>query len=113
MTNLPDKTEFSALLSRELDQCDPSMRQAALSLLIDPIPKTLKWEYGNCEEYQAWVFADLAERNVFAAYCLGGHGALGSPWGMVFMHDEYFGQDGGWFDSLKDLLTDWGVGSEA
>jgi hypothetical protein len=113
VSKLPNKDEFAALLDRQLQQCEPSVRDAAVALLIDPLQKTLLWEYGALEPHSAWVFADLGERNVFAAYCLGGHGALGSPWGMVFMHDQHFGQDSGWFRSLQELLADWGVGGEA
>ena len=43
--------------------------------------KELHWEYGDNELFQAWVFADFKERDVGAAYCSGGHGAFGSPWG--------------------------------
>jgi len=113
MLNLPDKFQMDALIRSELEQCEPAMQKAAAALLIDLVPKTLKWEYGALEQFPAWVFADFGERNVFVAYCLGGHGALGSPWGLVFMHDEHFGQDSGWYRSLKELLSDWGVGSEA
>lgn len=100
-----------ALIQSELRSCEPTVRAAAEKLLIDPFPKELKWEYGAFEPYQSWVFADLGERNVFAAYSLGGHGALGSPWGLVFRHDDHFGMDCGWFRSLKDLLADWGLGN--
>ena len=113
MADFLDKSQMSALIHGELKQCEPAIRKAATALLIDLVPKTLKWEYGSLEQFPAWVFADFGERNVFAAYCLGGHGALGSPWGLVFMHDEHFGQDSGWYRSLEELLSDWGVGSES
>ncbi len=113
MSQFPNKVQMAALLRHELEQCEPSVRDAAGALLIDLMPKTLKWEYGSLEPFPAWVFADFGERNVFAAYCLGGHGALGSPWGLVFLHDDHFGQDSGWYSSLKELLSDWGVGGEA
>jgi hypothetical protein len=53
----------------------------------------------------------MGERDIFATYCVDGHGALGSPWGLVFMHDEHFGMDSSWFCSLKELLEDWGAGN--
>lgn len=112
MTSLPSKREFSERLRHELEQCDPALQQAASAWLIDPVTKTLKWEYGNCEEYPAWVFADLKERNVFAAYCLGGHGALGFPWGLIRMSDEHFGPDASWYNSLKALVLEWSMCQE-
>jgi hypothetical protein len=107
----PTHLEMAALITNELEECSPQVRSAFATHLIDLQPKPLKWEYGNSEEFPSWVFADMKERSVYAAYCMGGHGALGSPWGLVFLHDDYFGMDSGWFQSLSDLLLDWGIGS--
>jgi hypothetical protein len=106
---LPSKEAMQALIQRELETCGPKIREAVAPLLIDLLPKILKWEYGKSEPFPAWVFADMGQRDVYAAYCLGGHGALGSPWGLVFKQDEYFGMDSGWYRSLRELLLDWGL----
>jgi len=75
--------------------------------LVTPRQKTLLWEYGNEEPFQAWVFANFQERNVVAAYCsAGGFGALGSPWGIIFSNDYYFGMDAGWYTTLENLILD-------
>jgi len=100
-----------ALIRHELEACAPGVREAFTPFLIGPTSKTLEWEYGQLEQFPSWVFANLGERDVYAAYCVGGHGALGSPWGLVFAHNENFGMDCGWYPSLQDLLLDWGFGS--
>ena len=83
--------DFEQLLQNEVAAIDsPARQKFAESILVKPFRKVLKWEYGNDEEFPAWVFADLMARGVFAAYCLGGHGALGSPWGLVSLDDDYF-----------------------
>lgn len=79
--------------------------------MIEPTLKTLCWEYGEGEEFPSWLFADFEERDVGAAYCCGGHGALGHPWGLVFIHDDWFGMDSGWYPSLQALIEDWVPGS--
>jgi hypothetical protein len=108
---LPTEEAMQTLILRELQVCGLEVQEAFASLRVDLQPKVLKWEYGNSEPFPSWVFANMGEREVYAAYCAGGHGALGSPWGLVFKHDEYFGMDCGWFPSLRELLEDWGVGN--
>jgi len=76
-------------------------------LLRLPCPQTLHWEYGSNEPYTAWRFADLGERGIWAAYCPFGHGALGNPWGLVFIDSEHFGQDFSWYPSLHELFAEW------
>ena len=112
-SQLPTQEEMLALIQRELRLCAPALREAFAPQFTDLWLKNLKWEYGDNEQFPAWVFADLRERNVHAAYCVGGHGALGSPWGYIFKHDDGFGMDCGWFRSLQELLIDWGLGSNA
>jgi hypothetical protein len=100
-----------ALLTVELARCRGDA-QSQIRTFFVPLERTsLKWEYGDCEEFEAWIFADMRERSVLAAYCLGGHGALGSPWGLIFRNDSYFGMHSGWFRSLRELFEDWGVGA--
>lgn len=108
----PTQEEMTALIQDQLQACPPEIRTAFLPHLIDLKPKILKWEYGKSEEFPAWIFADMGERNVYVSYCTGGHGARGYPWGLVFLDDDYFGMDSGWFSSLHGLLLDWGFGSD-
>jgi hypothetical protein len=107
----PTKEAMQVLIQHELKACTPDVRDAFVPFLVDPSAKILAWEYGELEQFPSWVFANLGERDVYAAYCVGGFGALGSPWGLVFGRSEAFGMDCGWFSSLQDLLLDWGFGS--
>ena len=102
--------EFSALLASAIAEMTSARRRAFIEAkLVSPFRTRLRWEYGANEEFDAWVFADMGERDVVVQYCLGGHGALGSPWGINFRDDEHFGQDSGWYRTLEDLVADWGV----
>ena len=106
----PSADEFRQTLREEIEKIS-SLQQIAFlnSILIEPYQTRLVWEYGKGEEFVAWVFADLRERDVVAQYCRGGHGARGSPWGINFRSDENFGQDNGWYSGLKQLIEDWGI----
>ena len=106
MNKLPTEIAMKSLINQEIDAMEPELREYALSLLIPLKSKILKWEYGNDEEFPAWEFADFGERNVGAAYCLGGHGSCGDTWGLIFTNDDYFGMDAGWYSSFKEMLTD-------
>jgi hypothetical protein len=106
MNKLPSKEEMQSLIDKEIDRMEPKLKEYAFSLLVPLKEKVLKWEYGNDEEYTAWVFADFGERNVGAAYCLGGHGAYGDAWGLIFTNEDYFGMDASWYSNLEEMLTD-------
>ncbi|MFA7555582.1 MAG: hypothetical protein WCY88_15170 [Spongiibacteraceae bacterium] len=106
MNKLPSEEEMQSLIDKELEGMEPSLRAYAVSILIPLKKKVLKWEYGNDEKFSAWEFADFGERNVGAAFCIGGHGAGGYPWGLIFTNDDYFGMDAGWYGSFKAMLTD-------
>jgi hypothetical protein len=109
-TSLPSFNDFVELLHKEIERL-PSQHQREFisSRLLDPRMAQLRWEYGADEEFEAWVFADMGERNVVAQYCRGGFGARGAPWGINFFGATHFGQDCGWYSSLVELLEDWGV----
>ena len=68
----PSTEEFRQILRTEVGKIS-SPRQIAFlnSIFIEPYQTRLSWEYGNDEEFIAWVFADLGERDVVAQYCLG------------------------------------------
>lgn len=81
----PSAEEFRQILRSEVEKISSTRQIAFLdSVLIEPYQTHLSWEYGDDEEFVAWVFADLRERDVVAQYCLGGHGGRGSPWGINF-----------------------------
>ncbi len=101
-------TEMKALVATELCKIeDPVLSNRAKPLFTEPIEKTFEWEYGNNESFDGWLIANMGKRDVWAAYCEGGHGALGYPWGIVFKDSENFGMDCGWYSTLNDLLAEW------
>ena len=106
MNNFPSEIEMQFLIEKEICSMDSGLKKYASSILIPLKRKKLKWEYGNDEEFTSWIFADFGERNVAAAYCLGGHGENGNSWGLIFTNDDSFGMDAGWYDSFKDMLSD-------
>ena len=106
----PNLEAFSSLLTAEIARISSSTRRAFVQgIRIPPYLSQLNWEYGAHEPFGAWTFGDLRERNVVAQYCLGGFGALGSPWGINFRDAVHFGQDCGWYPTLEALIEDWGV----
>ncbi len=94
------------IIESELSSMELGAKKYFMSKLIPLEKKYLKWEYGNDEEFPAWVVADLRDRDVGIAYCCGGHGASGDRWGIIFLHDNYFGMDVAWYSSLNDLIKD-------
>ena len=109
-TGVPSAAEFNELLRAAIAEIESPKRRGFIeSKLITPYQTQLHWEYGQNEPYVAWVFADMGERKVVGQYCLGGYGARGAPWGINFREASHFGQDSGWYDSLAQLLEDWGV----
>jgi len=106
MNSLPTEEEMHDLINMEIDTMESGLKEYAISILTPLKRKVLKWEYGNDEEFPAWVFADFGERDVGAAFCIGGHGAGGDRWGLIFYNDDYFGMDAGWYSNLKEMLMD-------
>jgi len=104
--SFPTEKEMQVILDQEIEKLDFGEKGHIAPLLVPIHSKTLKWEYGNDEQFPAWVVADLQERGVGVAYCKGGHGASGDTWGLIFFHDDYFGMDAGWYSSLKELIQD-------
>jgi len=108
-TAVPEPDEFKRILEAEVARLSADHRRFLEDILIPPYQVTLNWEYGKDEACRAWVFADFKEHNVVCEYCLGGFGALGSPWGINFRDADYFGQDSGWYPTIQELLEDWRV----
>ena len=109
-TSPPDQAQFTALLKRELGGMkSDENRKFIESKLVQPYLVTLSWEYGSDEPYQAWVFADMQQRDVVAQYCRGGFGSRGAPWGINFRQADHFGMDCGWYPSIEALVEDWGI----
>ncbi|MEE2526280.1 hypothetical protein V0U79_07865 [Hyphobacterium sp. HN65] len=97
------------ILARQIAEIDDvSHRDWLDSRLVRPRKIELLWEYGESNPIRAWIVAEVGERKVEIAYCEGGHGALGYPWGLVFSGQKYFGSNDSWYPDLKALLADCG-----
>jgi len=104
----PTIEEFQVLLKAQSEAIENiDHRRFVASIQLEPRLKTLQWEYGNEEEFPAWVFGDFREHDIGVAYCLGGHGALGFPWGLIFLSCDTFGMSTGWYRTLNDLIFEW------
>jgi hypothetical protein len=106
MTDLPSKEHMDAKLDEEMKLLSVRETEYFKGIKIPIYLKTLRWEYENDVPFEAWVFADFKERNVGAAYCLGGYGKMGSPWGLIFFDDDSFGMDCGWYKNIKEMIND-------
>ena len=109
MSNAPTTPdEFRQIVNAAISSIsDADLAAKITPLLRTAVRQTLHWDYGNNEPFDAWRFADLGERDVWAAYCADGHGALGNPWGLIFLDSENFGPDFSWYPELVDLFTEW------
>ena len=109
VSNVPTTSdEVRLLVDAAITAIPDSDMVAKITPLLRPaIRQTLHWEYGNNEPFDAWRFADLGERDVWAAYCSGGHGALGNPWGLVICDSDQFGMDCAWYPELVHLFEEW------
>ena len=79
---------MSRAITIEIDDIEPKLKEFFRSILVPLRSMLLTWEYVNDEKFPAWVFADFGERNAYAAYRLGGHGASGNAWGLVFYNER-------------------------
>jgi len=100
-----NKEQIAALIEKEIVGIQDEAVIAWLAdHLIDPRSIELLWEYGNNEAHTAWIVADTLQRNVVVAFCQGGHGAYGDPWGLIFSDGKHFGMDCAWFPSLQAAI---------
>ena len=105
-TALLTAQEMGTILGDAIAELSIAEKAFLQDKLIPLRKQVLNWEYGEGEPYDAWTFADFKERNVGAVFCRGGFGAMGCPWGLVFLNDNHFGMDSGWYQSLGGLLSD-------
>jgi hypothetical protein len=102
--------EFKLVLSTELSQIRSAARRRFIEArLVTPYQTKLEWDYGSNEQFEAWTFAVMGERDVVVQFCRGGFGAMGSPWGLNFRTSRNFGMDPGWYPTLDALLADWEI----
>jgi hypothetical protein len=86
----------------------PAMRDFARQYLIAPKLHYRQWDYSlEPLSYPCWLIADFGESDVGLAYSECGHGT-NNPWGVVLIHDEWFGRDDSWFLTLEDAVINSG-----
>jgi hypothetical protein len=78
------------------------------SLLVDPRPVSLGWDYGEPgQTFPGWLLLDDAvQSDTGVAYCEHGFGP-GRPWGLVWLGGEPpfgMGMDSGWFPTLMEAF---------
>ncbi len=106
---------MQTLIQKEYDLLPQKYKEFIQSRMFPLKKMVLEWDYskGKLESYEGWAFAEISEfkdnRFVGAAYCKGGFGEMGAPWGLIWLNEEVgsFGMDTGWFRNLKDLLEEW------
>jgi len=60
-----DADEFKALLAAAIAQVPSAARRHFIEArLLAPYQTRLRWEYGNCEEFAAWVFAGTGRSKI-------------------------------------------------
>ncbi len=85
---------------------DRGTRDALLSCLVEPRSQTLQWPYGSgTETYRCWVVAELTADGAAIGYSEQGFGPR-TPWGLIWLDDDYPGQDSGWFTTLHEAYLD-------
>ena len=102
--------DIKKLVEQEIKQLKNKGLLASLKPFLIPLKsKAMIWEWeGKKENYTAWVFADLQERNVGIAYAEGGFASKGAPWGLIFLDKETSGEDYFWYKTLEECLDDSG-----
>ena len=90
---------------------DPRVVALVRSLLVDPTPTALDWDYGALDErYASWiVLDDTVGSNTAIAYCEQGFGPK-SPWGLIFAESadgrRPMGMDSAWFSTFMEAFFD-------
>ena len=97
---------MSRAITIEIDHIEPKLKEFSRSILVPLRSMLVKWKYGNDEKFPAWVFADFGERNAYAAYRLGGYGASGNAWGLVFSNEKNHGMDASCYSSFEEMIMD-------
>jgi hypothetical protein len=99
-----------SLLCKAIETLEsPDLRSAVKQGLITPIRERRIFQTSNGDaQGDLWLFFMVPDRKVALAYSDEGYGSLGMQWGLVFVDSDQYGDSGGWYNSLKDLLVDSG-----
>jgi hypothetical protein len=103
--------QVGVLVRTKVAELEPACLRADVEkVLISPMPqrRTYLTKTGAGAEGDLWVFARLPRRDVGLAYSEEGYGAMGWPWGLVFVSSTDYGDSGGWYSSLPELIEDSG-----
>jgi hypothetical protein len=105
-----DPQDVAAVLHQAIEQLDsPKLRTEVQRGLLTPIRerRVFLTENGDAEG-DLWLFYKVPGRRIALAYSDEGYGSLGMRWGLVVTDSDEYGDSGGWYNSLRDLLVDSG-----
>jgi hypothetical protein len=105
-----EPAQILTVLHDAIDQLDSHrLRSEIQRRIITPVLERRFFQTGTGDaQGDLWLFLILQDRNVALAYSDEGYGSLGMRWGLVFLHGDQYGDSGGWYNSLRDLLVDSG-----
>jgi hypothetical protein len=106
-----DAQSLKALVESELAGIsDGGVLARVRTMLVEPEVILRSWDYGNAgERYPCWTVLRVPPPRGFdIAYCQHGFGPA-FPWGMVSADELTLGNDGGWFETLLDILSSSGL----
>src|SRR5688572_14603735 len=102
--------QILSILRQAIEELEsPRLRSEVQQGLITPVRERRIFQTGNGDaQGDLWLFFIVPGRTVALAYSDEGYGSLGIRWGLVFLHSDQYGDSGGWYTSLRDLLVDSG-----
>jgi hypothetical protein len=103
-----DAAALKAQIAHELERLSDALVKCHIrSLLVEPKPVLLDWDYGKPgEQFLCWVVLDDSASRTGIAYCESGFGPR-DPWGLVWLGSEdgkhgSIGMDSAWFRIFLD-----------
>jgi len=104
---VPSLDEIARLVAAEVDSIDDvTTRDALRALLVAPEPHQRNWDYGiQGETLECWFVAKEPTSDTALVYSEHGFGPK-CPWGLVFLSDNWFGMDSGWFRHLEEAFVE-------
>ena len=105
-----DPQEVAVVVREAIDKLESRRLKNELQRgLLTPIRERRIFQTGSGDaEGDLWLFFIIPGRRVALAYSDEGYGSLGMRWGLVFVDNDQYGDSGGWYNSLRDLLADSG-----
>ena len=102
-----DADQVRVLVSDQLNSIqDRRCREDLERYVVTPRKQIRNWDYGaEGETFRVWLVADFRGTRTGIAYSEHGFGPQ-NPWGLVFVDDEWFGQDSCWYLRMEDAFRE-------